>query len=58
MNTSANPTWGGSQAVAGVGQGRLRAAVSDAFVSMGSAFASACTRDVFPSCSDTCEETI
>lgn len=54
MHASANPTWGGrSQVVAGVGQGRARAAVSDAFVSMGSAFASVCAKDVLPSCSDT-----
>ncbi len=41
-----------SQAVVGVRQGRARAAVSDAFVSMGSGFLSVCCKDVLASCSE------
>lgn len=41
-----------SQAVAGVRQGKARAAVSGAFVSMGSVFLSVCGKDVLASCSE------
>lgn len=41
-----------SQVVAGVRQGRARAAVLDGFVSMGSVFLSVCCKDVLASCSE------